>query len=143
VEKMKVLFHVNEPERWNVALGHITNLIKDVGSEAVDVVLIANGQGISAYAEADKVEKMSVLAEQGVQFFACNNSLKLMCEQGNIRMPLDSLPQFITSLGNVFSSAARNDCMRYEFLPPFVTVVPAGVTAIIRKQQEGYAYVKP
>ncbi len=118
VEKLKVLFHVNEPDRWKVALGNITNLIKDVGSEAVDVVLIANGQGISAYAEADKVETMSGLVAQGVQFCACNNSLKMMCDAGNV-------------------------CMRHESLPSFVTVVPAGITAIVKKQQEGYAYVKP
>lgn len=118
MEKMKVLFHVNEPDRWKVALGNITNLIKDVGGEAVDVVLIANGPGIGAYAEADKVETMSGLAGQGVQFCACNNSLKMMCDAGNV-------------------------CMRHESLPSFVTVVPAGITAIIRKQQEGYAYVKP
>lgn len=118
MEKMKVLFHVNESERWKVALGNITNLIKDVGSEAVDVVLIANGQGISAYADAEKVETMTGLAAQGVQFCACSNSLKMMCEAGNV-------------------------CMRQESLPSFVTVVPAGITAIARKQQEGYAYVKP
>ena len=118
MQKLKVLFHVNEPERCNIALGNITNLLKDVGSEAVDCVLVANGTAVIAYADASKVETMSGLAAQGVQFYACNNSLKMMCDAGNV-------------------------CMRHESLPPFVTVVPAGITAIVKKQQEGYAYVKP
>lgn len=118
MDKLKVLFHVNEPDRWKVALGNITNLVKDVGKEAVDVVLIANGQGVNAYADGEKVEAMSVLAEQGVHFCACSNSLKMMCDAGNA-------------------------CMRHESLPTFVCIVPAGITAIVKKQHEGYAYVKP
>jgi hypothetical protein len=118
MEKLKVLFHVNEPDRWKVALGNITNLIKDVGKDAVDVVLVANGQGVNAFADGEKVAAMTTLAEQGVQFCACGNSLKMMCDQG----------------------AA---CLRHESLPSFVCIIPAGITAIIRKQQEGYAYVKP
>ena len=118
MDKLKVLFHVNDAERWNVALGNITNLIKDVGKDAVDVVLIANGQGVNAYADGEKVAAMSALADQGVQFCACSNSLKMMCDAGNA-------------------------CMRHESLPSFVCIVPAGITAIVNRQREGYAYVKP
>jgi len=28
-------------------------------------------------------------------------------------------------------------------LHPFVTVIPAGITEIVKKQAEGYGYVKP
>lgn len=143
MKKMKVLFHVNEAGRWNVALSHITNLLKDVGSEVVDVILIANGPGVNAYIDADKVEVMTGLAEQGVLFCACNNSLNMMCEEKKIRVPHGSLPTFVTSLSTIFSATSRNECLRYEFLPPFVSVLPAGITEIIRKQHEGYAYVKP
>jgi intracellular sulfur oxidation DsrE/DsrF family protein len=30
-----------------------------------------------------------------------------------------------------------------KVLPGFVKVVPAGVTELIKKQSEGYAYIKP
>ncbi|KAF0182852.1 MAG: hypothetical protein FD164_1048 [Nitrospirae bacterium] len=118
MDKLKVLFHVNEIEKWSAALGNITNLIMDVGIDAVDVVLIANGQGVNAYADGEKVAEMTKLAEQGIQFLACSNSLKMMCSQGAV-------------------------CMRPESLPYFVKVVPAGITFIIRTQQNGFAYVKP
>jgi intracellular sulfur oxidation DsrE/DsrF family protein len=34
-------------------------------------------------------------------------------------------------------------CMAESSLPSFVEVVPAGITAIIKMQAAGYAYVKP
>ena len=84
MEKMKVLFHVNEAERWNAALGNITNLLNDVGKDAVDIVLIANGQGVNAFAEGEKVSAMSDFAEQGIQFCALNSfrPLSRSCRPG-------------------------------------------------------------
>lgn len=118
MDRLKVLFHVNEIDRWNVALGNITNLIKDVGEDSVDVAVLANGPSVAAYADAEKVETMKGLSEKGAKFLACRNSLNKMCSEGVV-------------------------CISEENLPSFVTVVPAGITEIIKKQHEGYAYVKP
>lgn len=115
---LKVLFHVNEVERWDVAFGNITNLINDVGEGNVDVAVLANGHAVAVYADADKVEKMKDFSEKGVKFLACRNSLKKLCSGGAV-------------------------CISEENLPAFVSVVPAGITEIIKKQHEGYAYVKP
>lgn len=116
--KLKVLFHVNEVDRWDVALGNIENLINDVGEDNVDVAVLANGPSVAAYADAEKVETMKGLSEKGAKFLACRNSLKKMCSEGTV-------------------------CISEENLPSFVSVVPAGITEIIKKQHEGYAYVKP
>ncbi|HQA04264.1 MAG TPA: DsrE family protein, partial [Thermodesulfovibrio thiophilus] len=109
---------VNENEKWNVALGNITNLIKDVGEDNADIVVLANGASVSAYVDDEKIKIMKALSEKGVKFIACRNSLKKMCADNVI-------------------------CINEDNLPSFVTVVPAGITEIIKKQQEGYAYVKP
>ncbi|GAB4414152.1 MAG: DsrE family protein [Thermodesulfovibrionales bacterium] len=116
--KLRVLFHVNEVDRWDVAIGNIVNLIKDAGVDNVDVVVLANGPSVAAYVDAEKVAAMKGLSEKGAKFFACGNSLKKMCSEGSV-------------------------CISEENLPSFVTVVPAGITEIIKKQHEGYAYVKP
>jgi len=118
MHKLKVLFHVNEVDRWPVALGNITNLIKDVGENAVDIVVLANGPSVTSYADEGKVTAMKELSEKGTLFQACRNSLKKLCADGDI-------------------------CVREEKLPSFVLVVPAGITEIIRRQADGYAYVKP
>jgi intracellular sulfur oxidation DsrE/DsrF family protein len=118
MERLKVLFHVNENDRWNVVLGNITNLIKDVGEDNVDIVVLANGPSITAYTDAEKIKIMKDLSEKGVKFLSCRNSLKKMCADNVI-------------------------CINEENLPSFVAVVSAGITEIIKRQHAGYAYVKP
>ncbi|MBF0319615.1 MAG: DsrE family protein [Nitrospirae bacterium] len=115
---LKVLFHVNEMERWDTALGNITNLIKDVGRDGVQIKLLANGPSVAAYSDAARLEAMKLLAADGTVFLACRNSLKKMCSGADV-------------------------CLTEEALPPFIKVVPAGITEIIRSQGEGFAYVKP
>lgn len=117
MSKLKVLFHVNENGKWDTALANATNLLKDIGPEGADAVVLANGPSVAAYVDDKKQSIMESLASQGVTFLACRNSLKKMCE-GNL-------------------------CISEEGLPKFVTVVPAGVTELARRQADGYAYIKP
>lgn len=118
MERLQVLFHINESDRWNVVLGNITNLIRDVGAEAADIVVLANGYAVYGYADPEKITSMEQLNSKGVKFLACRNSLKNMCEEGVV-------------------------CIKEELLPPFLEVVPAGITEVVKRQRDGYAYVKP
>ncbi len=119
MERLKVLFHVNEPERIKVAMGNITNLIKDVSPEMADIELVINGAAINVYSNNEIVETMKALNSKGVKFMACRNSLRMLCENNPVCM------------------------LNEDTLPVFVEVVPAGVTEIAKKQAEGYAYIKP
>jgi len=118
MKKLKVLLHTNDNDRWKIALGNAENLLNAAGEGAVDIVMIGNGESVIAYEESPFLGTMKALAERGVTFLACRNSMKKMKEEGKIS---------ITE----------------QELPAFVTVVPAGIVAIIEKQHEGYAYVKP
>ncbi len=118
MKKMKLLLHVSDNDRWSIALGNAINFIKDIGEDNADVVIVANGGAAASYAYSDKIETMDVLADKGVQFKACRNSLKKLCAEGSV-------------------------CVNEKELPPFVKVVSAGISEIVRKQKEGYAYVKP
>jgi len=128
--KLKVLFHVNEPERWQRTLLNASNFIKDVGQENADIEVVANGAAVSAYVDNCQIagsdcktaascgkasgelhEEMKKLAKMGVRFVACRNALGMHSLDENM-------------------------------LPPFITVVPAGITEIAKKQAEGYAYIK-
>ena len=126
---MKLLVHVNEPERWAIAIGNITNFLNDVGDEHASVVVVANGAGVKGYAveaeaygasqgtvcavgQASNLMSMEMLSKRGLTFFACRNAL-----------------------------STQN--MSVESLPDFVQVVPAGMTEMVKRQAEGYAYIKP
>ncbi|BCV22196.1 DsrE family protein [Moorella sp. Hama-1] len=132
MDRLKVLFHVNESSRWEVVLTNLANFLHDVGEGQAAIEVVANGEAVSVFGiscfvaggnaggsscgtgttRGTPVEKMEQLAAKGVNFIACRNALK------GQSIPEDSLPGFIT-------------------------VVPAGITEIVRRQAEGYAYIKP
>lgn len=113
----KVIFHINEIDKWKTVLGNVSNLLKDMGPEQVEVIVLANGESVRYY-EEEFIEEKEILstfvdlAEMGVKFVACNNAL-----------------------------SSRN--MKKDNLQPFVEVVPAGVSELLKRQHEGYAYIKP
>lgn len=117
MNEMMLLLHVSDNERWSIALENAMNFLKDVGEDRADVVIVANGSAPASYAYSDNIETMEALAARGVQFIACRNSLKKLCAEGAV-------------------------CIDENALPAFVKVVPAGISEIVRKQGEGYAYVK-
>lgn len=122
---LKCLIHVNESERWPVAVGNIINLLNDVGDANISVIVVSNGAGVKGYISCaeegagicvsdtmDPLKKMEELSKRGVRFLACRNALK-----------------------------ANN--IDEKNLPAFVEVVPAGMTELIKRQKEGFAYIKP
>jgi intracellular sulfur oxidation DsrE/DsrF family protein len=116
--KLKALIHINEPIKWDVALGNIANLYKDIGDGNADVVVLANGPSVTAYGDEKKLEIIEELTKKGARFICCRNSLKKLC-------------------------SSSETCIIEETLPSYITVVSAGITEIIRKQMEGYPYIKP
>jgi len=118
MDKFKVLFHINENEKWKVALGNISSFISDAGVENAEVIVVANGFAVYGYTDSEKLSVIEQLTAAGVKFIACRNSLTSMCQEGVA-------------------------CVREDLLPPFVTIVPAGITEIIKRQQDGFAYIKP
>lgn len=116
MDKLKALFHVNEPARWTRALLNINNFIIDAGQENVDIEVVANGGAVAVLSgeQADQklLQEIGRLAGLGVTMAACRNALKM-------------------------------HGLEEKSLPHFITVVPAGITEIVKKQAAGYAYIKP
>lgn len=127
--KLKLLVHVNEPERWFIALGNITNFLNDVGDENAEVIVVANGAGVRGYigepAKTDiqgeacaiggptaNISTMKILNDRGVVFMACSKALDA---QG----------------------------IKIDDVPDFVKVIPAGMTEMVERQMKGFAYIKP
>lgn len=112
---MKVIYHIDEMERWQLVLGNVKNMTAyyKEQEEAYTIEVLANSGAVMAYADSSKHEAaMKALADEGVVFAACNNALK----SNGLTKP------------DIFG---------------FVTVVPAGVVELAAKQAEGYAYIRP
>lgn len=80
--RFKVVFHVNTDTEGPIqtAFVNIQNLLKEqkVAEKGADIVLLLNGPGIlrlKKNAEKNDLDTVSMLADKGVKFQICNNSL--------------------------------------------------------------------
>ena len=88
-----------------------------MGLENIGLEIVVNAAAVQIFDPLDK--ELGDLLKQ-MQELANNNVKIIVCR-----------------------NALRANTIYEEGLPAFVTVVPAGITRIITKQTEGYAYVKP
>lgn len=116
MKKLKVVFHINDTNRWPILLSNIKNLVKDLGEDNISIKVIANGMAVLAYIPEPDNERIlrnvKELSEIHVTFMACRNSLT----------------------GNNIDE---------KTLPSVIEIVPAGVTELVKKQAEGFGYIKP
>ena len=114
--KYKVIFHIDEPSkgRADQVLMNITNLLNDLGDGSVEVELLANGGGVRALAKESDGQ-----AEQ-VETLSKRGVRFVACQNS-----LDHL------------NMQRSDLL------DLVEVVPAGVSELVKKQMDGWAYIRP
>ncbi len=116
MEEIKVIFHVDELNKWDMVLKNVSNLLHAGEIEKLKVEVLANGEAVKFYdLTADLKRDVSVMEKlnaNGVRFVACNNALNGLK-------------------------------IKREALIKFIEIVPVGVLEIIKKQNEGFAYIKP
>jgi len=111
----RVVFHLDEAERakHEAILRNIRNLLDDLGAEQTRVELVAHGPGI------DLLTGQTGLGEQA-QALAARGVILAACH-----------------------NTLRERQIPAERLLPGVTVVPAGIGEIVRREAEGWLYVRP
>ena len=112
--KIKVVFHIDEVEKWKLLLGNINSLIKGIDIKISEVEILANSNAVTVYKESDSIFKkeLTELYNLGVRICACNNAL-------------------------VGMNISKSQIMK------FIEVVPIGVKELIERQLDGSAYIKP
>ena len=113
MKKYRVVFHLTEIERANLALNNVRNLLAEVGEDQVDVVVVTNSEGVKALLKTSPYgERVDELTAKGVRFVLCSKSLRAMGLE------------------------------KEEFFD-LAEVVPSGTGELVKKQAEGWAYVRP
>jgi hypothetical protein len=110
----RALFQVtdNDPARWNMILNNMINLKEGVGSEDVEIELVAYGPGILMLkADSPVKHRIADAMKSGVRVNACQNSMN-----GMKLTPSDMQPE--------------------------IGYVPSGVVEVMKKQQQGWAYIR-
>ncbi len=113
--KAKVVFQVSdgEPGKWNLALNNARNVQQDLGAGKVDIEIVAYGPGIGML-KADAVTANRINE-------AAKSGVKVVaCENTMTALKL--------------TKADMNANIGY---------VPAGVVELMKRQSEGWAYIRP
>ena len=114
-KKYRVVFHVteNNPEKWNIVLNNVGNVQKDLGKQNVTIEIVTHGPGIEMFKAESKVGPRLAQALD-------NNVVLDACE-------------------NTMRAAHVTKADMY----PGVSFVPSGVTHILKRESEGWLYLRP
>ena len=114
-ERQKVVFQVsdNDPAKWTLALNNAGNVQADLGKDNVDVEIVAYGPGLNMLKADSKVAGR--LAQ------AMDKSVGLMACENTMRNTK-------TTKADMYAG---------------ISYVDAGVVHIMKRQREGWAYVRP
>ena len=113
--KQRVVFQVsdNDPARWQLALNNARNVQTDLGKDKVQIEIVAYGPGI----EMLKAESKAASGLAGA---------------------LDSSVGLIACENTMHNQKVTRDDMYAG-----ISYVQAGVTHLMKRQQEGWAYIRP
>ena len=111
----KVVLQVSDadPQKWNLALNNARNLQDDLGAEATDLEIVVYGPGIGMLKSDSPVAKR--VAD------ALKSGVKVVACENTMRNQKLAVPDMLPNIG----------------------YVAAGVVELMKKQQQGYAYIRP
>ena len=114
-ERYKVVLQVSDadPAKWNLALNNARNVQEDLGKGNVDVEIVAYGPGLNMLKSDSKV------ADRLAQ--ALDNNVGLMACENTMRN----------------TKVQKNDMYNG------INYVDAGVVHLMKRQREGWAYIRP
>jgi intracellular sulfur oxidation DsrE/DsrF family protein len=114
-QKQRVVIQVsdNDPAKWSLALNNARNVQQDLGKDKVQIEIVAYGPGLGMLKAESKV------ADRLAQ--ALDNDVGLLaCE-----------------------NTMTNTKVSRDEMYGGIAYVKAGVTHIMKRQQEGWAYIRP
>ena len=113
--KHRVVFQVsdNDPARWQLTLNNARNVRTDLGKDTVQIEIVAYGPGLNMLKAESKVA-------------------------GGLAQALDDSVGLIACENTMHNTKTTRDDMYSG-----IAYVQAGVTHIMQRQSEGWAYIRP
>jgi len=115
IKRYKIVIQVSDidPAKWNLALNNAKNLQDDVGATNVDIEIVTYGPGIGM---------LQIESPTGTRIAdAIKAGIQVVACENTMRS----------------QKLAKDDML------PAISYVPAGVTEILRRQSNGWAYLRP
>jgi uncharacterized protein len=113
--KQRVVFQVsdNDPAKWNLALNNARNVQQDLGKDNVEIEIVAYGPGLGM------LKAESAVAARLAAALDANVGL-MACE-----------------------NTMQNTKVSKEDMVGGIRYVQAGVTHLMKRQREGWSYIRP
>lgn len=113
--RQKVVFQVSDadPAKWNLALNNARNVQAELGKNNVQIEIVAYGPGLGMLKRESKVE-------------------------GRLAQALDDNVALIAC-----ENTMTNTHVTKEDMYSGIGYTPAGVTHLMKRQREGWAYIRP
>lgn len=112
----QVIYHIDENNKWNLLLKNVSNLLNATDSEKINIEVLANSEAVKYY---DISQDLNTDIE----------TMESLYKKG---------VKFVAC-----NNALTSYEIKKEDIVEFVDIVPTGVLELIKKQSEGYAYIKP
>ena len=113
LQKAVIQVSDSDVQKWNLALNNARNMQDELGSEATDLEIVVYGPGIGMLKSDSPVAKR--VAE------ALGRGVKVVACENTMKAQKLSYPDMLPDIG----------------------YVPAGVVELVKRQQQGYAYIRP
>lgn len=113
MKRYRAIFHLAEKDRASLALNNIRNLLAELGDDQVEAELLANSDGVAALLKAGPFGDR-------VEGLAARGVRFAVCSK---------------TLGSMG--------LKEEELIAVAEVVPTGTGELVKRQTEGWAYVRP
>lgn len=114
----RVVIQVSEddPVRWGMALSNAQNMLKLMGPDRAQIVIVAYGPGLKMLLAASPVaDRIAALDAEGVEFDACHNTMMALARA------FGHMPKLVKQ----------------------AVIVPAGVVRVAQLEAHGFSYIKP
>jgi intracellular sulfur oxidation DsrE/DsrF family protein len=72
---IKVVFHIDEIEKWDLLIGNVENLLRSLGNTEYEIEILANSKAVIQYKKENNNKKLEELSNKKVDIIACNNAL--------------------------------------------------------------------
>lgn len=111
--KLVIQVSDNDPGKWGLALNNAQNVLHDLGAETVALEIVVYGPGIGMLRKESPMAARIAAALKGGMQIVA-------CE-----------------------NTLRAQQLTHADMLPDIGYVPAGVVELMKKQQQGYAYIRP
>ncbi|WP_040212631.1 DsrE family protein [Clostridium polynesiense] len=129
--KFKALFHISEPENWAILLENVDRLLLDLGSEEFDLEVLVTGEAVKTLLDINRDKSSIIDTMKAIMSSSDENIMNRINELHTTGV------EFVAS-----SKSLEENEISPSKLYEFVSMVPAAVTEVVLRQNEGYAYIK-